>query len=89
MKNKNKKSILDINTIEQITMLLQISLCIYAISFAIASAFEKSFFVICELLISILMFVIAYNNHKIYKRKYMTAIYTGLGIVMIASVLFL
>lgn len=88
MKKNKKSGILDINTTEQITMLLQIALSIYALSFAIASMFEKEFFVICELLVGILMFVIAYNNQKIYKRKYMTAIYVGLGIVIVASVLF-
>ncbi len=83
MKNK-----LDIDTVEQITMLLQIALAIYALSFAVASFFEKQLFVICELLVGVSMFVIAYNNQKIYKRRYMTAIYTGLGIVIVASVLF-
>lgn len=89
--NKVKRKMnnkLDINTVEQITLLLQIALAIYALSFAIASIFEKQLFVICELIVGILMFVIAYNNQKLYKRKYMTAIYTGLGIVIIASVLF-
>lgn len=84
MKNK-----FDINTLEQITMLLQIALAIYILSFAVASMFEKEFFVVCELLVGILMFTIAYNNQTIYKRKYMTAIYTGLGLVIIASVLFI
>ena len=87
MKNKKRKG-LEIDTVEQITMLLQIALAIYALSFAIAATFEKGFFVICELLVGILMIVIAYNNQKIYKRKYMTAIYTGLGIIIIATVLF-
>ncbi len=79
---------LEINTIEQITMLLQVALGIYAISFGISSFFEEQFFVITEVLLGLLMFTIAYNNHKIYKRKYATAIYIGLGIVLIASVLF-
>jgi len=83
MKNK-----LSIDTINQITMLLQVSLGIFAITFAIASIFEKELFMICELLVGILMFAIAYNNQKIYKRKYMTIIYIGLGIVIIASSLF-
>ena len=83
MKNK-----LDIDTIYQITMLLQITLAIFAITFAIASIFEKELFLICELLVGLLMFVIAYNNQKVYKRKYMTIVYLGLGIVIIASSLF-
>jgi len=73
MKNK-----LEIETINQITLLLQITLSIYVVSFAIMSIFEKELFVISEILIGLLMFVIAYNNHKLYKRKYMTAVYIGL-----------
>lgn len=80
MKNK-----LDIETIQQITMLLQIVLGIYVVSFGIASIFERDLFIISEILIGLLMFVIAYNNQKIYKRKYMTYVYFGLGIVIIVS----
>ncbi len=83
MKNK-----LEINTIEQITMLLQISLAIFLVSFGVASLFAAELFIICQVLIGLLMFIIAYNNQKIYKRKYMTPIYLGLGIIIIASAFF-
>ena len=83
MKNK-----LEIETINQITLLLQITLAIYVVSFAIMSLFERELFIISEILIGLLMFVIAYNNHKLYKRKYMTAVYIGFGIIIIASTLF-
>ncbi len=83
MKNK-----LDIDTIEQITMLLQIALAIFLIAFGVASLFERDLFIISQILIGILMFVIGFNNHRIYKRKYMTPIYIGLGIVIICSALF-
>ena len=83
MKNK-----LDVDTVEQITMLLQISLAIFLVAFGVASLFERELFIISQILIGILMFVIVFNNHKIYKRKYMTPIYLGLGIVIICSALF-
>ena len=83
MKNK-----LDIDTVEQITMLLQISLAIFLVAFGVASLFERELFIISQILIGLLMFVIGFNNHKIYKRKYMTPIYLGLGIVIICSALF-
>lgn len=89
---KNKKlnlnTRLDMDVIHQITMLLQIALGIFLLSFAVASLFCKELYLICQLIIGVLMLVIAYNNAKIYKRKYMTAIYLGLGIVIIASSLF-
>lgn len=83
MKNK-----LDIDTIEQITMLLQVALAIFLVAFGVASFFERELFIISQILIGLLMFVIGYNNHRIYKRKYMTPIYIGLGIVIICSALF-
>lgn len=83
MKNK-----LDIDVIEQITILLQIALSIFLISFGIASFYERELFIICQILIGLLMFAIGYNNHKIYKRKYMTPVYFGLGIVIILTSLF-
>lgn len=76
---------IDNDAIHQITLLLQITLCLFVLNFAIATTFCKELFIICEILTGLLMFVIAYNNQKIYKRKYMTAIYTGLGIVVIVA----
>lgn len=91
-KKSNKKfnlnTRLDMDVLHQFTMLLQITLGIFLLSFAFASLFHKELYMICQLIIGALMFVIAYNNAKIYKRKYMTAIYLGLGIVIIASALF-
>lgn len=83
MKNK-----IEMDVIHQITMLLQITLAIFLVSFGIASFFCKELYYVCEILIGLIMFVIAYNNQKIYKRKYMTAVYLGLGIVIIAATLF-
>lgn len=87
MKNKLFNKI-DLDLMHQIAMLLQITLAIFLVSFAVASLYCKELYIICQIIIGLLMFVIAYNNHKIYKRKYMTAIYLGLGIVIIASSLF-
>ena len=87
MKNKLNTQ-LSIDTVSQITMLLQIALAIFLVTFGIISLYERELFIICEILIGLSMFVIAFNNQKIYKRKYMTAIYLGLGIVIIASSLF-
>ena len=83
MKNK-----IDYDVISSITLLLQAVLGIYVITFGIAGVYENELFTICEILIGLLLFTIAYNNHKIYKRKYMTAVYFGLGLVIIASSLF-
>lgn len=83
MKNK-----FDFDTITSITMLLQIVLSIYVVTFGVAGLYVSELFKICQILIGGLMFAIAYNNHRVYKRKYMTAIYLGLGLVIIVAVLF-
>lgn len=82
------KDRIDVETWHSITLLLQVVLGVFALTFAIAGIFEKELFMICEILVGLLMFTIAYNNHKMYKRKYMTAVYTGLGIIMIACSFF-
>ena len=63
---KNKKIELDV--VHQITMLLQITLAIFIVSFGIASFFCKELYLVCQVFIGIIMFVIAFNNHRIYKR---------------------
>ncbi len=83
MKNK-----IEYEVISSITLLLQVVLGIYVLTFAIASYFEYELFKISEILIGLLMLVIGYNNHKIYKRKYMTVVYLGLGLVIIIFSLF-
>lgn len=84
-KMKNK---VDIEVWQSITLLLQVVLGVFCITFAIAGVFEKELFMICEILVGLLMFTIAYNNHKLYKRKYMTAVYAGLGVIMIVCSFF-
>ncbi len=83
---KNRK--IEMDVIHQITMLLQIALSIFLLSFGVASLFSKELYMVCQIIIGVLMFVIAYNNQTVYKRKYMTYIYLGLGIVIIATSLF-
>lgn len=83
MKNK-----IDVNIINQVTMLLQIILGIFALSFGIMGMFERELFFVAEVLVGILMFVLAYNNQKVYKRRFMTVVYNVLGIIILASILF-
>lgn len=83
MKNK-----LELDTVYQITLLLQISLAIFILTFGLMSCFERELFVVCESLVGVLMFILAYNNQKVFKRKYMTYVYAGFGIAILASLLF-
>lgn len=71
-----------------VSMLVQIILVLFDIVFLIMGLFYKELFIICEIITGLTMFVLAFNNQKIYKRKYMTYIYAFLGIVILARALF-
>lgn len=89
MKTKTKKNnLLEMDVIYQLTLLLQLSLMVFILTFAVMSCFVAEFFVCFEALVAIMMFILAYNNQKIYKRKYMTWVYLMFGIVILATLWF-
>lgn len=79
------RKVIDLKETYQITLLFQIALIVFIISFGILSIFNKDLFIICEVLISVMMFVLAFNNQKVYKRKYMTYVYMLFGILLLVS----
>lgn len=80
-----KRMVIDLKETYQLTLLFQIALIVFIISFDILSIFNKDLFIICEVLISVMMFVLAFNNQKVYKRKYMTYVYMLFGILLLVS----
>lgn len=58
-------------------------LLIFAIINLITDVFMPAFYVI----LTMIMFVMAYNNKKIYKKKYMTSVYVVVGIFVLISTL--
>lgn len=66
--------------------LIQAVLGVSALIFYIISIFEKSFMVAFQIILSLTLFSIAYNNHKIYKRKYFTTFYITLGVALLIGV---
>ncbi len=76
------------NKINRITLLIQIVLMVFIISFGILSIFNKDLFMIFEILMSVMMFVLAFNNQKFYKRKYMTYVYLVFGILLLVGLFF-
>lgn len=61
---------------------MQLIMLVVLMIFLIISAFNSEFLKICEIICGIILFVIAYNNKTIYKRKSMTKIYLIGGIFM-------
>ena len=56
-------------------------LLIFAVINLITNVFMPAFYSI----LTMIMFVMAYNNKKIYKKKYMTSIYTIVGLFVLIS----
>jgi len=58
-------------------------LLIFAIINLISDAFMPAFYAI----LAMIMFVMAYNNKKVYKKKYMTSIYIIVGLFVLITTL--
>ena len=74
LKNQNDKIFKDYVT-KNIGMTIQIVLLIILVVLSIISIFNNNFKIACMFVISLLLLVLAYNNHKIYKRKAFTILY--------------
>ncbi|NLL44040.1 MAG: hypothetical protein GX247_00015 [Mollicutes bacterium] len=71
----------------QIGLLIQCILVFFVIVYIIISAFESVFLIPTQIITSLLMFVMAYNNHKIFKSKGMTYAYLITGIIILLIVI--
>lgn len=79
MEKKNSK----INEYTILGIVLQIILTISVVVLAIISLFNHSLFSILEIVIGFDMFVMAYNNHWVYRREKVTPFYLGVGGVLL------
>ena len=66
-------------------LMIQFILIFWVLVFSIITLIEQSFFMGMEILISLTLFVMAYNNHKVFKRKYLTLIYIVVALILLAS----
>ena len=71
--------------INSIAILLQCLLLVITIILAIISIFINKFLYITEISMSFLLFIIAYNNSSIYKRKSFSVLYVVIGILILIS----
>lgn len=70
---------------ENVGILVQVILTELTIIFALIGFIEKITIPIFYFVISLLLLCMAYNNMKLYKRKYMTSIYIYIAIFVIIS----
>lgn len=70
----------------QTGMLVQFILLFFLFVFGIITIFHHEFKLACFLVMTLILLVMAYNNHRIYKRKYLTIIYiVGALLVFLSS----
>ena len=70
---------------DNIGLLIQVVLAEMTLIFSIMGLMEKLLMPIFYFVISMLLLCMAYNNKKIYKRKYMSGIYFYVAIFVIIS----
>ena len=73
---------------EDVGLLVQVVLIELLIIFAVINLITNIFMPAFYAILAMLMFSMAYNNIKVYKRKYMTVVYLVVGIfVTVATIL--
>lgn len=79
--------IVDVKTYknDEVGILVQVVLTELLIIFAIIDLMSDKFMPAFYAIIVMLMFTMAYNNNRIYKRKYMTPIYVVVGIFVLIT----
>ena len=64
-------------------MFVQFAFVLLILVFAIISMFQPVFVKITQLTTGLTLLIMAYNNHRIYKRKAFTTIYIIIGILVL------
>lgn len=73
---------------DSIVIFLQVILTLAVMVVGIISIFKKgSFFLAFEIITSLLMFLMAYNNYKIYRKEKLTIIYVITGLLIVGSLI--
>lgn len=67
---------------ENIALFIQVFLASATLFVGLVSIFIPDFLIVTEGMVTVLLFDMAYNNHLLYKTKWVTPIYTLVGFVM-------
>ena len=84
-----KTKIVDIKeySSKEIGLLTQAILTEILIIFAVITTISNKFLPAFYLIIVLIMFNMAYNNYKFYKKKYMTSVYIIVGLFVLVTTL--
>lgn len=81
-------SLEEANSVYHVSLLAQMVCVIGILAISILAIFENSFTVPIEVLVGITLFIMAFNNAKMYKRKGLTIIYIIFGIISFVTGIF-
>ena len=70
---------------KEVGLLTQAVLTELVIIFSVISMLSKEFMPAFYAIMTMLLFNLAYNNNKIYKRKYMTSVYVIVGLFVLIT----
>ena len=85
MKNQDEEKRKSLYT--DLGIFLQMVLSVCTLIMGIFSLFEKELFLVCEIILVFLLFLLAYNNQKVYKRNFMTYGYAFVGFLLFMAVI--
>ena len=74
-------SLEEASSVYHVSLLAQTVCVIGVLAIAVLSIFEHSFTVPVEVLVGITLFIMAFNNYKLFKRKGMTIVYVVIGLI--------
>lgn len=69
------------NSVYHVSLLAQAVCVVGVLAISILAIFENSFTIPIEVLVGITLFIMAYNNYKMFKRKGLTIVYIIFGII--------
>ena len=70
---------------KEVGILVQVILIEVMIIFALLSIFSHEFLNAFYVILSLILFTMAYNNKKVFKKKYMTEVYIIVGLFVLVS----
>jgi hypothetical protein len=74
-------SLEEVSSVYHVSLLAQAVCVIGILAIAVLAIFEHSFTVPVEVLVGITLFIMAFNNYKLFKRKGMTIVYVVIGLI--------
>ena len=79
--NKEEKKV----KVNKYGLIIQLILVLAVLILLILTAFDKIYLTIAEIVAGLALITMAYNNHTVYNRKYLTLVYIAFGILIIIS----